>query len=146
MLCEEINYNRSLKPDESPKKYCLDILPITKAGAVQYLGKITGIKKGIVAGDSGNDTGMLLESGLFTPVLVGGYAREAKNTIEKNITIKKEGRRSFQKIKDSKNNPKAIYIEQNPQREAAESILRAAEILHRAENIKKIRESKIRSK
>mgnify|MGYP000558605254 CR=1 FL=1 len=34
IICEEINYNRQIQPGQ-PKKWCLDILPITKGEAVQ---------------------------------------------------------------------------------------------------------------
>lgn len=142
VICEEIGYNKKLMLNEGPKKYCLDILPTTKAGAVEYLGKIAGIKKGMVAGDSGNDARMLLESESFIPVLVGGHTQEAKNEVRKSIKTKKGGARSFQSIEKPGKKTRAIYIEKNPQRQAAQSILRAAEILRRAENIKKIRENK----
>lgn len=139
IICEEINYNSSLPPNEETKKYCLDMLPVTKKDAVDYLSKLAGIKQGIVAGDSGNDVDMLLNSGNLNAVLVGGYKNEAIREINKSIFEKKPGR-SFQKVMQSDGSIKAIYIEKDPKRQASDSILRAAKILTRAENIKKIRE------
>lgn len=143
IICEEINYNSTLSPDETVKKYCLDVLPIAKGDTVNYLSKLSDIQQGIVAGDSGNDVEMLFHSGSLNSVLVGGYKPEAEKHIGEVITVKKEGKRSFQKILQPDGSIKAIYIEPEPgQRQAAESIKRAAEILLRAEKIKKIREKR----
>jgi len=145
VVCEEINYNRRLPSDAPMRKYCLDILPISKGETVAYLSKLAEIKQGIVAGDSGNDTDMLLETGSLNAVLVGGYKPEAKEAVDKAVdkaVIKRKlGKRSFQKIISPEGEVKAIYIEQDPARLGPESILRAAEILQRAANIKKIRKN-----
>ena len=143
IICEEINYNSTLSPDEVVKKYCLDVLPIAKGDTVNYLSKLSDIQQGIVAGDSGNDVEMLLHSGSLNSVLVGGYKPEAEKYIGEALTVKKRGRRSLQKIVQPDGSIKAIYIEQEPgQHQAAESIKRAAEILLRAEKIKIIREKR----
>ena len=123
--------------DAEVKKYCLDVLPLTKAGAVDYLTRIASIKKGVVAGDSGNDVNMLLESGTMNAVLVGGYKKEAEQKITNEVT-KKEGTRSFRSI-ETPEGKKAVYIEGKPGVLAAESIIRAVKILNRAEKINQIR-------
>lgn len=143
IICEEINYNSKLSPDEAVKKYCLDILPVSKGDTVNYIAKLADIRQGIVAGDSGNDVDMLLHSGRLNSVLVGGYKPEAEKYLGEAITVKKEGKRSFQKIVQPDGSIKAIYIEPEPgRRQAAESIKRAVEILLRAEKIKIIREKR----
>ncbi|MCL5774751.1 MAG: HAD family hydrolase, partial [Patescibacteria group bacterium] len=137
LTCEEIGHNRNLPADAPVKKYCLDILPATKADAVNYLEKICGINKGLVAGDSGNDTAMLVDSQRLTAVLVGGYKTELKSAVDSKIPSLRPGKRSFQRITTASGGTKAVYIEQG-ERLAAESILHAAKILERAENISKI--------
>jgi len=86
------------------KKYCLDILATTKSGAVQYLRQLLGITRGIIAGDSGNDVDMLLESSPLTAVLVGGYEPYARSAIEAAANH-------------------GVYVDQDLKRQAAESIL-----------------------
>ena len=65
----------------NPNKFNLDLLPETggKELAVQYLSSKLGIK-GFVAGDSGNDLGMLLDSG-HPAILVGGAQEETKAAV-----------------------------------------------------------------
>lgn len=137
VVCEEINYNKTLSPDAKIKKFCIDILPITKAGAVRYMSKVANVDQGLVAGDSGNDIDMLLNSGELDAVLVGGYKQEAKDALDKTV-IEKKGKRSFRKVVGNDGRVKSVYIEQGD-RVAAESILRSAEILKRAKQIKKIK-------
>lgn len=85
VVCEEIGYNSKLQPGDPRKKYCLDLLPITKAEAVNNLAELTGSKVNIVVGDSGNDNDMLLGAGNVS-ILVGGATPDAKNAIENAIT------------------------------------------------------------
>jgi len=65
----------------NPNKFNLDLLPETggKELAVQYLSNKLGIK-GFVAGDSGNDLGMLLDSG-HPAILVGGAQEETRAAV-----------------------------------------------------------------
>ena len=142
IVCEEIGYSKNLPPNETRKKYCLDIVPISKAGAADYLVKTCSVENGIVSGDSGNDIDMLVKTGKLNAVLVGGYKPEAKAGIDKEIKTQKKGKMSFRKIIMPDGTIKAIYTEQKAGRLGPESILRAAEILERAEKIKKIREGK----
>ena len=144
IVCEEIGYNKNLAPEAKKRKYCLDILPATKADTVDYIARVAGIKRGIVAGDSGNDSEMLLRSEILNGVLVGGYKPEAGRDVDASIENKKQGERSFQRIKVSEDKDRLIYIEQKPERLAAESILRATKILQRAEVIEEIKEKKAR--
>lgn len=140
VICEEINHNRTLAENAPIRKYCIDILPIGKAGVITYLSKLVGIKQGIVAGDSGNDIEMLTKTNVFSPVLVGGHTAEAGAGIQKLINGKKDGKRSFQRIVGPDGIERAVYVEpEGSSRQAAESILRAVTILRRAANIKKIR-------
>ncbi|MCL5008791.1 MAG: hypothetical protein M1400_00420 [Patescibacteria group bacterium] len=137
LTCEEIGHNRNLPANAPIKKYCLDILPATKADAVNYLEKICGINKGLVAGDSGNDTAMLIDSRGLTAVLVGGYKTELRSAVDSKTPSPKPGKRSFQRITAASGETKAVYIEQG-ERLAAESILHAAKILERAEKLSRI--------
>lgn len=88
-ISEHSTYNRALEPAQ-PKRYCADVLPINKAGAVNYLVELLDIQAGIVAGDSGNDVDMLLNtSSQLQSVLVGGAKSEAiaaiKDTPSKKV-------------------------------------------------------------
>jgi hydroxymethylpyrimidine pyrophosphatase-like HAD family hydrolase len=138
VVCGEIGYNSTLAADAAVKKYCLDILPATKGDATEYVAKIVGVKQGLVAGDSGNDVGMLLETKALNSVLVGGYTSEAKEMLDQAVGQPKAGKQGFQKIVQPDGTVKAIYVEPG-KRQAAESILRAAEILSRAQRIREIR-------
>lgn len=62
-------------------RYNIDLLPegVSKSFAVRYLSRALGLK-GFVAGDSGNDVAMLIESG-HTGILVGGARKDAKKSL-----------------------------------------------------------------
>lgn len=64
-----------------PQRFNIDILPegVSKSFAVRYLTRALGLK-GFVAGDSGNDVAMLVESG-HTGILVGGARQDAKKAL-----------------------------------------------------------------
>lgn len=110
VVCEEINYNTTLKPSEKRKKFCLDIMPATKADAVNYLIKKFNIEQGVVAGDSGNDIDMLLETPKsFVAVAVGGHKTELKHALETN--------------KANNKNHKPIFIDADDRRLAAQTLL-----------------------
>ncbi|MFA6588414.1 MAG: HAD family hydrolase [Patescibacteria group bacterium] len=138
VISEEINFNNQLPPEATRKKYCLDILPITKAGAVEYVSKLTGVKKGMVAGDSGNDVDMLLKTEKLQAVLVGGAKTEALKAGNEAIEPK-QANTSFRWIRDDQGRRKAVYFEKGG-RLGPESIEHAARILKKAEGIKKARE------
>ncbi len=139
VVCEEIGYNREHQ-GEVKKKYCLDVVPITKAGAVDYVTRLTGVEKGIVAGDSGNDTQMLLESGKMQAVVVGGAKSELVSAVDAAVP-EKSGKSSFRRVMGEDGILKAIYVEKGD-RLGPESVSYAAEVLQRAEQIKKIRVTK----
>lgn len=110
VVCEEINHNATLKPGEKRKKYCLDIMPATKADAVNYLIEKLKIEQGVVAGDSGNDIDMLLETPKsFIAVAVGGHKVELKQALEAH--------------KVANRNHKPIFIDADDDRLAAQTLL-----------------------
>ncbi len=133
VVCEEIGYNATLKEADDRKKYNIDFLPITKAGAVKYASDILGVERGILAGDSGNDIDMLLKSGTLAAVVVGGAKAELK---EAAITAGAKRHKRFTIVEDDAGQPKAIYVENDESRLGPDSILHAAEVLRRAERIK----------
>ena len=140
VICEEINYNNQLSPEAQRKKYCLDVVPITKAGAVEYVVKRTEVKKGLVAGDSGNDTDMLMKSGKLQAVIVGGAKSELTSAVDATA-VEKPGKSSFRRVVGEDGTLKAMYVERGD-RKGPESINYAGEVLQRADNIKKIREER----
>lgn len=127
ITCGEINYNRTLPPDAVTKKYCLDLLASTKSGALNYLRHLLGVQKGIVAGDSGNDVDMLVESGILSSVLVGGYEPAAKVAIDQALAAQRGGR--IAALKQLFFRTKRVDVERDGRSQAAESILRAADSL-----------------
>lgn len=89
VICEEIHHNAMLGPAAGTKKYCLDILAATKADAVNYLIEQFALQQGVVAGDSGNDIGMLLETPhSFAAVAVGGHKPELRAALEAAESVK----------------------------------------------------------
>lgn len=80
VICEELDYNHA-HPQAKMKKYCLDVVPATKATAVDYLDKVVAADFTIVAGDSGNDIQMLTQSGDLS-VIVGGARSELVQAIQ----------------------------------------------------------------
>lgn len=60
IISEHTSYNRA-HPDR-PTRYCADVVPTGKAEAVTYIAEKWSVTKGIVAGDSGNDVDMLLNT------------------------------------------------------------------------------------
>lgn len=90
-------------------QYKIDIVPSIsgKEGAMRYIVQnILPVQKGFVAGNSGNDFGMLQE-GLFPAILVGGASDEALSALE---PLKRQvitpNIYSFQ----SKSGPQKIYL------------------------------------
>jgi hydroxymethylpyrimidine pyrophosphatase-like HAD family hydrolase len=80
VICEEINHNRQIKPGE-PKKWCLDILPITKSDAVNSVSDQYQTEINIIAGDSGNDKEMILSEGDIS-IVVGGAKQELVDALK----------------------------------------------------------------
>jgi len=130
VICEEIGYNQDpAHRDEARKKYCIDVLPVTKADVVNYLQDILGIDAMAVAGDSGNDKDMLTGAGNLA-VRVGGAKRELVETIE-HATQDAEGSLSMKKVRQLDGKEKYYYEEQGANR-GPESLLRGSKLLLRA--------------
>lgn len=117
VICEEIHYNASLQSNDQPKKYCLDIVPATKADAVNYLINTYRLKQGIVAGDSGNDIDMLLETpDSFIAVAVGGHKDELARALTAATTDGTDG------IFTLRGN-KRVFVDTDIHRKAAETLI-----------------------
>lgn len=140
VICEEIGHNSQLGPDDTRKKYCLDIVPVTKAGAVRYVAELLDVQKGIVAGDSGNDTDMLVNSGGLAAIVVGGAKAELLSAVSEKTGNEAKG--SFTQVRDEMNGVKAYYVERDANRLGPDSIAHAAKVLLRAERMKKLRDSR----
>lgn len=137
VVCEEIGYNSRLEPGDQRKKYNLDVLPITKAGAVAYACSLLDVKKGLVAGDSGNDSDMLIDSGTLAAVVVGGAKSELVQAVNTQAPTEKPA--SFRKVTNEHGQTKAYYVERDSSRLGPDSIAHAAEVLLRAERIAQAR-------
>lgn len=123
IFCEEINHNATLPPNTAEKKYCLDILPATKADAAAYILKRFTITQGWKAGDSGNDQELLLHNDPLLPIVVGGYKPELYAAITAQLTgTLQHG--PLQTLKDGRR----LYLENNPTRIAASSIVNAVRL------------------
>lgn len=124
VVSEEIHYNATLQPDDARKKYCLDIVPATKADAVNYLIDTMHLTKGIVAGDSGNDIDMLLDTpDSFVAVAVGGYKQELGDAL---VTATSDGDDIF-RMKGNK----PVFIDNDTIRKAGQTLLFIDDYLRR---------------
>lgn len=138
LVCEEIHYNWLLRTTAPRRKYCLDILPITKAEAVDYLCATLGVDVAVVAGDSGNDVDMLVNSSASISILVGGATQEAVREID--MATLKKGNGCFRRFRGRDGAAKWCYVEETSSgRLGPDSILQAATILQRAASVKSIR-------
>ncbi|MEZ0286371.1 MAG: HAD family hydrolase [Candidatus Paceibacterota bacterium] len=136
IVCEELGYNTKLLAGESRKKYCLDILPITKADPVNYLAQEFDIDYTIVAGDSGNDAVMLEEAGDLA-IIVGGAREELKDYIDELLEDEGDrvsGKGSFKKVSEENGESKLYYTGKQL---GPESIMHALKILDRGQNMYK---------
>jgi len=128
IVCEEINHNRTLPADSPVRKYCADILPVTKAEAISYFAKLFRIEQAVVAGDSGNDIEMLTQSratGAILSILVGGHTAEAAAKLRK-ITSDWEHPSEHVWCATSAGTKRTLYVEPlESGRYASESILYA---------------------
>ncbi len=113
VICED-----SSPSQLSVKHYCADIVAGTKSGALAYIQSMFGIKKGIVAGDSGNDVDMLLNSNTLTAVIVGGHELRARSAIEKAQFSERRWLGIFKRP-----SAKRVHIDTGEHRQAGESIL-----------------------
>lgn len=125
--------------DEGRKHYNIDVLPATKADAVNYIREETDVDAAFVAGNGGNDTAMLMESGDLS-IGVGGSDEEIDESI-REVSPKRKGKKSFARSENPEDNGKLYYLETGD-RTGPESIIYAAKVIERAVNIKKISEQK----
>ncbi len=132
VICEEIGYNSQLPAGQWPRKYNLDVLPITKLGAIEYTSDLLDVKQGIVAGDSGNDIDMLLQSDSLTAVVVGG----AKNELRQAASAATAEKQTRWRTGEQNGSSKTVFIEDQPDQLGPDSVLHAAKVLLRAERIK----------
>jgi hydroxymethylpyrimidine pyrophosphatase-like HAD family hydrolase len=117
VTCEEIHHNAALPKNAATKKYCLDILAATKGEAISYLIDTLDIKGGYKAGDSGNDTAMLLSPDPLLPILVGGYKADIGLTVRRALMPGSTG--PLHELLDGR----LIFIDDSPTRRCAQSIL-----------------------
>lgn len=130
VVCEDSGYKG--KDGETGKKYFIDILPATKADAVNYISHKMQVDIAGVAGDSGNDSTMLTGTGNIA-FRVGGSKPELNLAIQEAVTTGK-GRGSFRKIENPDGTVKIYYGERGV-RLGPESIIYAAQVLKRAQQI-----------
>lgn len=140
VMCGEIGYNTTVEKGQ-PLKYCVDIVAATKVDAVNYLTNLIDVKRGIIAGDSGNDLDMLLKNKInMEGVVVGGYKPEVAGKIAET-TVSKNQSGKFIKLKDDEGQIRRLYVEPDQGKFLGpESISRAARIFRRAIGIKNARE------
>ncbi len=124
VIADESNYNGKLKPNEARKKYCIDIVPATKADAVADLAQRSGVNLKVVAGNDVNDADVLKEVGDIS-IIVGGSTENLLQTIKEAIP-KDQTAKHFARIKDEQGNLKKLYYrEKDPNKLGPESIQRA---------------------
>lgn len=134
LICEEINYNRDLPPHAS-KKYCLDLVPKIKRfgcggkkAAMLYLINKFEAKRGIIAGDSGNDAEMMINpyGSWFLRVVVGGAKPELWQAFSNKHRHRQIGATPFRRFLDEELKRIKFFMEDDDrQRVAAASILEA---------------------
>jgi hydroxymethylpyrimidine pyrophosphatase-like HAD family hydrolase len=125
VICEEINHNRQIKPGE-PKKWCLDILPITKSDAVNSVSDQYQTEINIIAGDSGNDKEMILGEGDIS-IVVGGAKQELVDALKNALGF--TPLKSFTRRYESGN--QRFFLERSEKRKGPESIVYALRVLSR---------------
>lgn len=135
VISEEINYNSKMQPGDTNKRYCIDILPITKAGAVDYISSTTGVAMRVVAGDSGNDSEALIGTG-DVAIIVGGAKPELVAAID-DVVSETEENRHFQRVRDEEGNLTKLYYRERGEGLGPESIARAIRFLKLAQRLHK---------
>lgn len=133
VISEEINYNSKMQPNDTNKKYNIDILPITKAGAVNYISDTTGVAIKVVAGDSGNDSEMLTGTGDVS-IIVGGAKPELTTAVDEVVSETEENRH-FQRVRDEEGNLAKLYYREKGEGLGPESIARAIRFLKLAQRL-----------
>ncbi len=112
--CQDINFSTQVG---EKKRYCFDVLAADKRDAVDYLAAEMRLDGGLVAGDSGNDSSMILESSdKLLGVVVGGSRPELLETVC-----------AFQKAQASGGNMRWLFVEDNPARLGPQTLLAVVE-------------------
>lgn len=148
VICESIEYNSRLSGEDQKKKYCLDILPVTKAEAVDYLANKFGIKCGLTAGDSGNDSTMLIDTNNLDAVVVGGHKVELRASVDEALIHDPERVcRHFQHLQTPRGDNKRAFIprDSDPLR-GPDTIMHVAEVLRRAQKVAEFRRGNMDTK
>ena len=127
VVAEEINHNSTLAQGDGNKKYCIDVLPITKAGAVEYIQNQIDLDFSAIAGDSGNDADMLTGVG-DVAIQVGGAKLELAQAI--NTAARESTTGSFTKAK--RDDRSVMYYREGGSRMGPKSIFHAMKVLDRA--------------
>lgn len=118
--CEDINFKGGER-----KRYCYDILACDKRDAVNYLCESMGITCGLVAGDSGNDATMILESAsVLTGVVVGGSRPELFHAVNAAGC-----ERHDECLYTCRSSGKKLFVEEVAERLGPQSVIRAAELV-----------------
>ncbi len=133
IVCEEVDYNGTLAPGEGPKKYCLDVLPVSKADALRDVSHVVGADINVIAGDSGNDIAMLADTLSDVSIEVGGAKPELREAMER-VFGDSTGRLSFKKKSTEGTAVQYLFSERDGRR-GPQSILQALRILVRAASI-----------
>jgi len=133
VICEEFGYNDSMQTGDTNKKYCIDILPTTKAGAVDYISEETGVVIKVIAGDSGNDSEMLTGTGDVS-IIVGGSRPELISVVDNAVSETEDGRH-FQRVTDASGKPIKLYYRERGTGLGPESITRAIRYLKLAQKL-----------
>jgi len=133
VVCEEIRYNDGMQVGDTNKKYCIDILPTTKAGAVDYISEATGVAMKVIAGDSGNDTEMLTGTGDVS-IVVGGARPELMAVVDDTVSETEDGRH-FQRVTDAEGKLTKLYYRELGTGLGPESITRAIKHLKIAQKL-----------
>lgn len=128
IICEEINYNSKMLEGDTNKKYNIDILPITKGEAVDYIANKTDVDIKVVAGDSGNDAEMILNTKEGVSIIVGGAKPDLVDTVDRNI-LKNEINKDIEEIRDNDGKIKKIYYREIGTGRGPESILKVFKML-----------------
>jgi HAD superfamily hydrolase (TIGR01484 family) len=113
-----ISHDSSL--DEDRIRYNIDIIPVTKDAAIEYL--VQTLKcEGVVAGDSGNDQRMI-ENATDAGIVVGGAKQELVDGLRKHETVRETDHFRVLSV-DGKN--RLIYEEPDEDLKASRSLKKA---------------------
>lgn len=90
------------------KRFCFDVLAADKADLVNYMAEAMGLTGGLVAGDSGNDAGMILHArDDLLGVVVGGATPELLAEVEKT-DLRGRGKRLFVDHPSTRRGPQSL--------------------------------------